>query len=405
MNAAAERIAYLENGGSLDLLDGQLYIDGTYETWRWMRANSPMHWDEKNELWGAFRFDDIVEIERRKDVFSSANTDKGGYRPNIPADPSIIGFDDPLHAKRRALVARWFTPKAILEWEDHVNAVVDELLDGMVAKDGKVEIITDLAGPLPAKMIGRLLGFHEDRYRDLMRWSETTIALGGGPAYHDEAGITSVMEFAQAVSELYEEKSACPAHDVMTVWTTAEVDGVQLTLADVVSDCLLLLDGGAETTRTVIARTLLNLIRFPDQWQKLLEGVDMVAATEEFVRFVTPVHNMCRTAMEDIEIGGVTVGKGQQVVLMYGSANRDEDHFTDPETFDVTRPTSQHLAFGFGTHYCLGRSLALLEIRRFFEELIKRVKGISIVEGTEPVEMANSFVYGIKEAHLQFELR
>ncbi|HQV58382.1 MAG TPA: cytochrome P450, partial [Ilumatobacteraceae bacterium] len=173
----------------------------------------------------------------------------------------------------------------------------------------------------------------------------------------------------------------------------------------VISDCLLLLDGGAETTRTVIARTLLNLIEFPDQWQRLLDGVDMAAATEEFVRYVTPVHNMCRTATQDYEIGGVTIRKGQQVVLMYASANRDESHFTDPERFDVTRPSQQNLAFGFGTHFCLGRSLALLEIRRFFEELIKRVKGLKLVEGTAPVEMANAFVFGLKEAHIQFDLR
>ena len=405
MNAAADRIAALEDGGSLDLLDGQLYVDGTYETYAWMRANSPVHWDTANELWGIFKFDDIMEIERRKDVFTSADTVKGGYRPNMPADPSIIGLDDPAHAKRRNLVARWFTPSAILEWQEHVDAVVTELLDNVVANGGRAEVIEDLAGPLPAKMIGRLLGFPEDRYRDLMRWSERTIALGGGPRYFEQSGIEAAFEFAGASAELYEEKKTCPAHDVMTVWTTAEIDGTKITVDEVISDCLLLLDGGAETTRTVIARTLLNLIRFPDQWQKLLDGVDMVAATDEFVRFVTPVHNMCRVATVDYEIRGVTIPKGQQVVLMYGSANRDEDHFTDPEKLDVTRPSSQHLAFGFGTHFCMGRSLALLEIRRFFEEVLKRFKGLKLVEGTAPEEMANAFVYGIKEAHIQFELR
>lgn len=405
MSALGERLAYLDAGGSLDLLDGQLYVDGSYDTWKWMRQHSPVHWDEHNELWGIFKFDDIIEIERRKDVFSSADTVKGGYRPNMPADPSIIGLDDPLHQKRRHLVARWFTPSAITEWEKHVDAVVTELLDAMVAKGGRVEVVTDLAGPLPAKMIGRLLGYAQDRYRDLMRWSETTIALGGGPAYRTEEGANSMMEFAAACAELYQQRVECPAHDVMTVWTTAEVDGQKLGLAEVISDCLLLLDGGAETTRTVLARTLLNLVKYPDQWRKLQEGVDMVAAVEEMVRFVTPVHNMCRTATEDFEIRGTTIRKGQQVVMMYASANRDEEHFADGDVFDVTRPTQQHLAFGFGTHFCMGRSLALLEIRRFFEELLKRVRGISIVDGTTPVEMANPFVYGIKEAHLQFDLR
>ena len=398
------RLDALDRGASLDLLDGQVYVDGLHETWAWMRANSPVHWDDTNELWGIFHYDDIVEIERRKDVFSSADRVKGGYRPNLPADPSIIGFDDPLHAKRRALVARWFTPKAMKEWHTHVDSVVGRLLDRMVANGGRSEIIHDLAGPLPAMMIGHLLGFGEDRWEDLMRWSATTIALGGGPRYASEEGIASVFEFAGACAELYEQRRACPAHDVMSVWTTAEIDGVALTLDDVVSDCLLLLDGGAETTRTVIARTLLNLIRYPEQWERLRAGVDMEIATEEFIRFVTPVHNMCRTALEDYDLNGTTIRKGQQVIMMYGSANRDEAHFTDPDRFDVTRTPNQHIAFGFGTHFCLGSSLARLEIRTFFEQLLRRVSGFHLIEGTAPGVMDNPFVYGITEAHLQFDL-
>lgn len=399
-----DRLDHLAAGGSLDLLDGQLYIDGTYETYRWMRANAPIHWDPTNELWGVFRYDDIVEIERRKDIFSSAGNAKGGYRPNIPADPSIIGFDDPKHAKRRALVARWFTPKAMTEWADHINEVVAGLMDAMVAKGGEVEVIRDLACPLPAKMIGRLLGFGEDRWADLARWSEQTIAMGGGPRYHSEEGMAAVFEFVGACTELYDQRKACPAHDVMSVWTEADIDGVPITLGDVISDCLLLLDGGAETTRTVLARTFWNLIRFPDQWDKLRAGADLTTAVEEFIRFVTPVHNMCRVATEDYELHGEIIRAGQQVVLMYGSANRDEAHFTDPESFDVTRSPNHHIAFGFGTHFCLGTSLARLEIRTFFEELLKRVSGMRLAPGTTPVEMANSFVFGIKEAHVQFDL-
>lgn len=402
--AARSRLAHLEAGGSLDLLDGAMYVDGTYETYQWMRANSPVHWDDTNELWGIFRYDDIVEIERRKDVFSNADQTKGGYRPNLPADPSIIGFDDPLHAKRRALVARWFTPKAMNEWADHVHDVVVELMDAMVAKGGEVEVISDLASPLPAKMIGRLLGFGEQRWRDLARWSETTIALGGGPRYANDEGVVAVFEFVGACTELYEQRKGCPAHDVMSMWTTADIDGVPITLDDVISDCLLLLDGGAETTRTVIARTIWNLIRFPEQWERLKAGADLTTAVEEFIRFVTPVHNMCRVALEDYDLHGTTIRAGQQVVLMYGSANRDEAHFTNPEAFDITRTPNQHIAFGFGTHFCLGTSLARLEIRTFFDELLKRVSGMRITPGTAPVEMANSFVFGVKEAHVQFDL-
>ena len=121
---------------------------------------------------------------------------------------------------------------------------------------------------------------------------------------------------------------------------------------------------------------------------------------EEFIRYVTPIHNMCRVATEDYEIAGGTVPKGHQVVLMYSSANRDLKHFDDPERFDVTRHPNNHIAFGFGTHFCLGAALARLEIRVFFEELVRRVESFRLTPGTAPVEMPNAFVYGLKSAHL-----
>jgi cytochrome P450 family 142 subfamily A polypeptide 1 len=385
---------------TIDLLDGELYADGPYETYAWMREHSPVHWDATNELWGIARYDDIVEIERRKDVFINSDQTKGGYRPNIPADEAIIGLDDPMHHKRRNLVARRFTPRAVLGWEDDVRAKVTALLDAVQANGGHAEVIGDLAAPLPAMMIGKLLGFGEDRWPDLQSWSERTIALGGGPRYFDEDGMLAAMEFAQAASDLYAEKQRCPMDDVMTLWTTAEIDGEPLGVDKVISDCLLLLDGGAETTRTVIARSLLNLVALPGEWAKLRAGADLTVATEELIRYVTPIHNMCRVANTDYDIGGVTIPQGNQVLLMYGSANRDAAHFTDPETFDVTRNPNPHIAFGFGTHFCLGAALARMEIRVFFEELVRRVESFAITPGTTPEEMPNAFVFGLRSAHL-----
>jgi cytochrome P450 family 142 subfamily A polypeptide 1 len=130
----------------------------------------------------------------------------------------------------------------------------------------------------------------------------------------------------------------------------------------------------------------------------------MAVATEEFIRWVTPVHNMCRVAVEDTEVGGQPIEAGQQLVLMYSSANRDPAHFEDPERFDVTRQPNHHIAFGFGTHFCLGAALARQEIRLFFTELVRRVRSMRLVPGTEVVEMPNAFVYGLRSAHVEFEL-
>jgi cholest-4-en-3-one 26-monooxygenase len=254
---------------------------------------------------------------------------------------------------------------------------------------------------LPARMIGRLLGFPDDDWPRLRDWSEQTIMLGGGPRYLNREGVDRAMEFMQVALELYAERQRCPADDVMTLWTKAEIDGVPVSQRDVASDCLALLDGGAETTRTVIARTMLELIARPDQWQQLKDGADIATAVEEFIRWVSPIHNMCRVAARDYDLGGVTIRKGQQLVLLYGSANRDPAHFVEPERFDVTRHPNDHLAFGVGTHFCLGAGLARLEIRVFFEELVRRVGSMRLL--SEPVEMPNAFVFGLRSARVGLE--
>jgi len=384
----------------LDLLDGSFYVDDPYSAYAWMREHEPVYWDAVNELWALTRHDDIVEVEKHKELFINSDTVKGGYRPNIPADPAIIGLDDPLHSKRRNLVSRRFTPRAVSRWEDHVRATVSQLFDDALGHGGPVEIVAELAAPLPATMIGLLLGFPSEMFPKLMEWSERTIALGGGPRYLNDEGITAAMEFAQASADLYAEKQRCPADDVMTVWTTAEVPGHSFGVDEVISDCLLLLDGGAETTRTVIARGMIELARRPEQWALLRDGTDLAVAVEELIRFVTPVHNMCRVAADDTVVGGTPIVAGQQLMLMYASANRDPAHFDDPENLDVTRHPNHHLSFGFGTHFCLGSSLARLEIRLFLEELLSRVGELRIIDGSVE-EMPNAFVYGLRSAQMQ----
>ena len=388
------------SGMAIDLLEGSFYVNDPYSTYAWMREHAPAYWDSTNELWGISRYDDIVDIEKRKELFISSDQTKGGYRPNIPADKSIIGLDDPAHSVRRLLVSRRFTPRAVTAWEPHIRGAVRRLFDDALSEDGPVEIVSRLAAPLPAMMIGHLLGFPDELWPSLQRWSEATIALGGGPRYHSDEGAAAVLEFVEACVALYEEKQQRPSDDVMSAWLAAEAeglrDGSEFGLDQIISDCLLLLDGGAETTRTVIARTMLELTSRPDQWRALQDGADLEVAIEEFIRYVTPIHNMCRVATEPYAVGGETIQPGQQVVLMYSSANRDPAYFDDPEAMDVTRHPNHHIAFGFGTHFCLGASLARLELRIFFEEFLERVASFELAG--EAVEMPNAFVYGLAEA-------
>ncbi len=255
-------------------------------------------------------------------------------------------------------------------------------------------------------MIGHLLGFPEERWPDLVHWSETTIALGGGPRYATDDGIIAAAEYGQAAIELANERRGCPVDDLMSVWSTAEVGGCALSDDNLASDALLLLDGGAETTRTVIANGIDTFIAHPEQRDLLRrEPERMPTAVEELIRWTTPILNMCRVANHDTELNGVEIKAEQQVVLMYSSANRDESVFDDPQRFDVTRDPNPHIAFGFGTHFCLGAALARLELRIMFEELVARLDDWAWADDIGPRRLPNSFVRGITEFPVRFTAR
>ena len=397
----SDQISTLVETGGLDLLDGDLYAGDPEPVYAFLRAERPVYWDATNELWGVSRYHDIVTIE--KDAATWCNS--GGYRPNIPADPSIIGLDDPLHTERRRLVTRRFTPRAVTHHEDLVRSVAAGLVDA-VASDGHAEVVSQLAAPLPARMIGHLLGFPDDRWPELVHFSATTIAMGGGPRYATDEGIMAAVEYGQAAVEIANERRGCPVDDLLSVWTQAEVGGCPLSDDDIASDALLLLDGGAETTRTVIANGIDALIAHPEQRAQLRrEPARIAIAVEELIRWTTPVLNMCRVATRDTEVAGVEVLAGQQVVLMYGSANRDESVFTEPQRFDVTRDPNPHISFGFGTHFCLGASLARLELRIMFEELISKLDDWAWADKVGPRRLPNAFVRGITEFPMTFSAR
>jgi cytochrome P450 family 142 subfamily A polypeptide 1 len=394
----SDEVAELVEHGALDLLDGALYAGDPEPAYAYLRAHRPVYWDPINELWGISRHRDIVAIEKDPATW----TNEGGYRPNIAADPSMIGVDDPLHAARRRLVARRFTPRAVTTHEELVRSTVVSLVDAVAAR-GSAEVVSELAAPLPAKMIGHLLGFPDDWWPKLVEWSSTTILLGGGPRYFNDDGILAAAAFGQASLELANERRGCPVDDLMSVWTQAEVDGCPLNDDDLSSDALLLLDGGAETTRTVIANGIDTLIRHPDQRRLLRdEPARIPIAVEELIRWTTPILNMCRVATRDTEVAGTPITAGQQVVLMYSSANRDETVFEDPHRFDVTRDPNPHISFGFGTHFCLGAALARYELRLMFEELARRLDDWAWADDVGPRRTPNAFVRGIDAFPITF---
>jgi cholest-4-en-3-one 26-monooxygenase len=395
----------------VNLLDGELYAGDPLPTYRRLRDEAPVYRDAHNDLWGISRHQDVVDIEKDAARYSSSQ----GSRPRIVGDVSSINNDDPLHQNKRRLVARRFTPRSVKQHEDDVRAIVVELLD-RVAPAGACEVVHDLAAPLPSRVICEMLGFPASLAPSCQRWSEVTM-LSGGTYPKDgtepeasEATMNAVLEFAGAALETLAARRREPRDDLLSVWAHRDVefpDGTTRPMNDdeIVHEALLLLDGGAETTRTVIGTMCLELIRHPDQRARLAADPAILAETgvDEFIRWVSPILNMRRTATEDHELHGERIRSGDELLLMYSSANRDERAFDDADTLDVTRRHNHHVAFGFGTHFCLGASLARLEIRVFFEELLARLGPLRLAPGAAPRKVPSAFACAYDTIPVEFD--
>ncbi|MEU5877497.1 cytochrome P450 [Spirillospora sp. NPDC047279] len=375
----------------VDLLDGDMYADDPWSVYARLRAEAPVYHDAENGLYGISRHADIFAIERNAKLWSNA----GGYRPQLPSDPSMIGHDDPEHAHRRRLVYDRFTPRGVARYEERIRATAVECVETAL-ETGTVDAIEALAAPLPARVIGWLLGFPEDAWPQIVRWSAAAGLAGGGQRYITDDATIAAGEFALAVLEMAKERRGCPSEDLLSVWSNVGPGQPEYDDEHLAHEALLLLVGGAETTRTVIANGIDTLIQHPDQWRLLREDPSLLpGAIEEMIRWTTPILNMCRVPRRDTELHGVTIREGEQVLLMYGSANRDETVFDSPDTFDVRRAPGDHIAFGLGAHFCLGASLARLELKIFFEEYLARVGTAERADDEGPRLFRNAFFRGI----------
>ncbi|MCU1375667.1 MAG: cytochrome, partial [Actinomycetia bacterium] len=329
------------------LLDPEFYVD-PFDAYRWLRDTSPVHWDPVQRIWGISRHADILTVEKATARYSSLD----GSRPHTDQrdDQSMINKDDPDHQRQRMVVARRFTPRAVRDHEAHVRALVTTMIDEVVDRGG-CEAVEAIASRLPAMVIGELLGYPPELWPKVRKWSEETMLEAGQtradgvvPGRSDSMSDT-IMEFSMETMGLIARRRADPQDDLISVWCHTEVDGRPWTDAEVLQETILVLDGGAETTRTVIGAIIRELALRPDQRKLLVEdrGLLHTTAVEEFIRWVTPILNMRRTVTEDHELHGQALHAGDEVLLMYASANRDERVFTDPDRFDVTRSHNLHV--------------------------------------------------------------
>jgi cholest-4-en-3-one 26-monooxygenase len=396
-NATTERPA-------ADLLDPAFYGGDPHGAYTWMRAHEPVYRDEANELWAVTRQRDIIDTEGRSDVFVSGR----GYRSFFsPGETNMIALDDPRHADQRRLVSRRFTPKAVRGHEEWIRSTARELIDAFVADGtdgdaGSVEVIDALAGQLPTRLTARLLGWPEDRWRDVKSWSERLMQYDRLQADPEAAMgmMSAIVEFSSDLRPMIGERQGCPMDDLVSVWSNAEIDGEALDFETIMHEVGLFISGGAETTRTVISRGLRAFCDHPDQWEQLADDRSLLpTAVDELVRWVTPLHNFFRTAAVDSHIGEQAVAEGDRVILLYASGNRDEDVFDDPFSFDIARHPNPHVGFGFGTHFCLGASLARFLLTVLLEELTARIGDLHVVAEVESTPsifapMVESFTLG-----------
>ena len=383
----------------LQLCSGDFWAGDHHEALTWARANAPVYWD--GSVWGITRYADLKEVSKRPETFSSA----GGIRPGFAPLPMMIDMDDPAHAKRRKLVYKGFTPRRVRDSEASVRQACDEILDGIIEK-GEADLVFDIAAHLPMIMIGDALGVRPEHRADLLRWSDDMVKGQDANATVEqlEAAGTAFGEYWAYATEVIADRRENPTDDLMSVLVHAEVDGDRLADDEVVHESLLILVGGDETTRHVISGGIHQLLIHRDQWERLRDDAGLRgSAIEEMLRWVTPIKNMVRTATHDVVFRDQQISEGDELMLLYPSANRDEDVFEDPFRFDVARTPNEHVAFGFGPHFCMGASLARLEISVMLEQLLTRMPDLELANPDAALKLRPAnFISGLEELQVRF---
>ena len=395
---------------AINLIDPEYFAahGHPWDQYEWLRANSPVFWHDEPDgpgFWAITKYDDIRAISRTPKIFSSYET--GVMLPD--PDPMglyaqrlmMLNMDPPQHDRFKLLVSRGFTPKNAPLLRPRIEELARELLDAAMQK-GSCDFVSEIAGRLPSGLIAELMGMpREDGERlynltEIMHTNDDAVA----PPEVKMAAIGEMLMYGQSVAD---KKRKTPGDDLATILVNAEVDGDRLTDEEFQWFFLLLVNAGGDTTRNLLAAGLQLLFDHPDQRAKLMSNVDghLATAIEEMLRFSSPVSHFKRTVMEDTTIRGQAIKAGERVVMFYGSANRDEEVFANPNTFDITRDPNPHVAFGAGgPHLCLGMHVARVELAVMFKELLTRMPKVEA--NGDFARMHSSFIAGIHSMPVKY---
>ncbi len=363
---------------------------------RWLRENDPVHWSEKDGLWLVTRFADVSYVSKHQELFSSAE----GVRPGNAIKIGLIDEGEPRHGQLRGLINRGFTPRMVKQLEVVFRRLTTRAIDA-IAKRSECDFVESISVPLPLWLIAAMIGIREEDYDRFHAWSDTMIAAEGNahdPEILARAG-RAYVEYATYVTGIIEDRRRNPQDDLVSILTGAKDAGLLreydesarftgvgdanagLHNDELIKLLVILLVAGNETTRNAISGGMQLLIENPGERRKLRDDPSLLpSAVEEMVRLVSPVHSFGRTATRDTELRGRKIREGEQVLVLYPSANRDADEFPDPDVFRVER-NPHHLGFGIGSHFCLGANLARMELRVVFEQLLRRLPDMEYASG------------------------
>jgi cytochrome P450 family 142 subfamily A polypeptide 1 len=374
-----------------------------------LRRNSPIHWDEENQWWLITRYADVREVSRHSEIFSSEP--KGPWHA-FEQHFSMQAMDGEPHRRHRNVVSRAFTPGLVAQLTKSAERYADDAIDALAGRHSG-EFVTDLAVPVPMRIIADMLGVADgdlDRFRE---WSDAMIVAGGGASDEEVLAETHglIADFLAYLTETVERRRTRPGDDVLSRIIAAGATGAlddahrldQLEGDEVRDFALFQLVAGNETTRNGISQGMLALFEHPEERARLQSDPTLwETAPDEIVRWTSPVRAMRRVALRDTSLRDQKILEGQSVVMVYASANRDEAVFDEPHRFRVDRHPNEHLAFGFGPHFCLGANLARMEIRVVLRRILERLPKIRLAEGARAVPTPSALIDGLDEMMVEW---
>jgi hypothetical protein len=348
-----------------------------YSVYKTLRDQHPLYRIEGRNCWVLSRFADVVDAALNWQGLISGKgvlLDRNDLTSDTGGLPMLVMLDPPRHTTLRQIVSRAFTPRRVAEMESRIRQTAIELLESVRARGGDGEFVRDVAGPLPSTVIADMMGVPKTDQDDFREWSDSV--LRGDPSVPEstEASLMAVAHLFEYFQAAVEDRRQNPKDDLVTALVHAELDeGEELGPDELLWFCILLLVAGNETTTNLLSNGMVTLARHPDQRASLAMDPALIPnAIEEIVRYESPVQVLARTVAEEVELHGTRLQPGDKVLLLWGSANRDDREFDDPDTFDIRRKIVRHAAFGHGIHFCLGASLARLEGRVVFQELLRQ---------------------------------